>query len=300
MLYQLPVDTSNYVWKTNCLHWIAYVAFAIATGKCWQWITSVGIWRSVTLTSPTSFDTPPKRLSLRHLVVMTCAVAIAIISYQAWMRSILPPPQPADSLRATSGFYPFLSTSKPWYQWFPLASHTWVSGAIAGCLVPLHAFMIASILRLRGFRILALVAWVMVAFLIRVLSDQVYWEPNSKNDPFLSRLVWVLSVRIPAPNDAPNSNSEPEYRFVKYVPPKRSRAGAKAPNNTHWAMMNSVDAREFAKRWLPNVWAASIQTALLTASILWLATNGYSIQTYRRNLVHAEDPSDAPSDAMNA
>ncbi|MFN7731702.1 MAG: hypothetical protein ACK5OB_07360 [Pirellula sp.] len=291
MLFELPTPALAYALQQNALHWLLFAILAIVAGKCWQWLTGVGIWRR-TSNNETIAEPLPSRLSLRHLLAITAAIAISIVAYQSWIRSVLAS-QPSIAIVQSDMDQVLMPEPPTWYQWFPENSRLWVSGAVGGFLLPLHAFVLAAILRMRQHRGIAIVAWIVAATGIRLLSEQIYWD-NDRLNLSGSDLTWI---QVSYSNSLPGRIGIPR-RYASYIEPF-DHPGQSDPNTTSqpapWSLASMFEAGGLAEKLPSKALDACIQTAVLAASLVWLAIHGYRIgaRTIRPNL-------DAPGSAHTA
>jgi hypothetical protein len=174
MLAGASSDAIRHALANNAVHWLLFLAFGFAVGTCLQWLTGIGIWRSYS--NVISLKEPkPSKLTLKRLLGLTVSAAILIFAYQTWMRQTMvngfdPPELP---------LFRFSPSNPRWYEWFPIQSKLWVSGAIGGCLTPVHWMALASIQRLRSLRGICIVAWIGVTAGVRWVSDCIYWDSQT-------------------------------------------------------------------------------------------------------------------------
>lgn len=275
MLFDLPTPALAYALTQNALHWIVFAILAIVAGKCWQWLTGVGIWHRSS-NNGTIAEPLPSRLSLRHLLAITAVIAIAVVAYQSWIRSVLAS-QPSIAIVQSDLEQVLMPAPPTWHQWFPENSRLWVSGAVGGFLLPLHAFVLASILRMRQHRGIAIVAWIVAATGIRLLSEQIYWDNDGLNLSG-SDLTWI---QVSYSNSLPGQIGIPR-RYASYIEPF-DHPGQSDPNTTSQPapglLASMFEAGGLAEKLPSKVLDACVQTAILTVSLVWLAIHGYRIGT---------------------
>jgi len=236
MLAGASPDAIRHALANNAVHWLLFLAFGFAVGTCLQWLTSIGIWRSYS--HVVSFKDPmPGKLNLQRLLGLTVFAAILIYAYQSWMRQTMvtgfdPPELP---------LFRFSPSNPRWYEWFPNQSKIWVSGAIGGCLIPVHWMVLASIQSLRSLRGICIVAWIGVTTAMRWLSDCIYWDSQT--------IPWERLL-----------DSDDTFAIMpqKLFP------------------TSSV----FLSEWMRFSLEALIQTAVTLVTIHWLSINGFRISRY--------------------
>jgi hypothetical protein len=288
MLFELPTPALAYALQQNAFHWLVFAILAIVAGKCWQWPTGVGIWHRSS-NNDTIAEPLPSRLSLRHLLAITAAIAIAVVAYQSWIRSVLSS-QPSIAIMQSDIDQVLMPEPPTWYQWFPENSRLWVSGAVGGFLLPLHAFVLASILQMRQHRGIAIVAWIVAATGIRLLSEQIYWD-NDQLGLAGTDLTWI---QMSSSNSMQGQIGIPR-RYASYIEPFGD-TGEADPNTTsepvRWLLTSMFEAGGLAEKLPSKALDACIQTAILAVSLVWLSLRGYRIgtSTIRPNLDAQDTP----------
>jgi hypothetical protein len=250
MLAGASSDAIRHALVNNAVHWLLFLAFGFAVGTCLQWLTGIGIWHSHA-NVVSSKEPMPGKLTLKRLLGLTVSAAILTYAYQSWMRQTIvigfdPPELP---------LFRFSPDNPRWYEWFPTQSKLWVSGAIGGCLIPVHWMALASIQRLRSLRGICIVVWIGVTTAMRWLSDCIYWDSQT--------IPWERLL-----------DSDDTFAIV--------------PTQLFPA------ANVFLSEWKRFSLEALIQTVVTLITIHWLSINGFRISQHmardRSNLTLPSPP----------